>query len=596
MAYSVSNDYKRIIYSQDDDNDIKIWFNNVELQDAGLLTESLSGTFRCLANDGKKRFSLDSFMAKELELVIHDIDEEDIQDQVKISIGTLVNNAYEYVPIGIFNIQDTPTTNNGKITIKLRDNAVKFDFGYNAQPLIENNFVQTSDTNYLENKIYYSYNSQNEEYEQLIAGTDYTVGDAISGTVYEKKNAVTYMQILQDICTKAGVTCSVLSFDNEDYETSFYDNSITGRMYLCYLAEQCGMIPAINRQGNLIFVNLTNATVWRIPLSIISDNYELGTSYNIERVVYESGIIKYETSSDESLNTLYLDASNPFIVNQDQVDDILTKYSSFEIDSVKMSTNILGNPAIDPYDIIEVYDDEDVNETVIFKTLANYTYTFKGNHRQLFDTQIGVEQRTENVTKNSDATFKRWAKTTIDNIEGQVQITVGSVEELSSNVASLNVTAESISSEVASQTTSINELGQTISQINSVIQEQTSDAITTWFNQSGIQGTLNDLQNAIDNADADITQIKAYYKVGVISDQSSPYYGETYVELGGENNQTTIRILPERIQFLTNGEETAYISNNSLYINESTILTRQQIGHWVTVEDDNNNLNTYWVD
>ena len=64
MAFNVSNNYKRIIYSQDDDNDIKIWFNNVELANAGYLTEKLEGTFRVLANDGKKRFSLDNFVAK----------------------------------------------------------------------------------------------------------------------------------------------------------------------------------------------------------------------------------------------------------------------------------------------------------------------------------------------------------------------------------------------------------------------------------------------------------------------------------------------------------------------------------------------------
>ena len=163
------------------------------------------------------------------------------------------------------------------------------------------------------------------------------------------------------------------------------------------------------------------------------------------------------------------------------------------------------------------------------------------------------------------------------------------MQENSSNIASLTITSDSISQEVASQTTSINELGQTISQINSVIQEQTDSAITTWFNQSGIQGTLDQLQQAIDNNDADIDTIKAYIRQGVLD-------GNPYIELGKADNQTTIRILPERIQFLTNGEETAYISNNSLYINESTILTRQQIGHWVTTEDEVGNLNTYWVE
>ena len=609
MAFNVSNDYKRIIYSQDDDNDIKIWFNNVELANAGYLTEKLEGTFRVLANDGKKRFSLDNFVAKELTLTIHDVNLNAIQDQVKISIGTLVNNQYEYVPIGVFNIQDIPTTNNGTTTIKLRDNRVKFEFNYDAFPLINNQYRLTTDTNYLQGKSYYTYNSQDEIYELLVDGVDYEIGDAISGNVYEEKGTVTYKQILDDICQKAGVVNKVTTFDGDAIETSFFDNSIKGNIYVTFIAEQGGYVPIIDREGALDFVDLNNAYVWRIPLSIMSDNYQIGTSYSVQRVVYESGIIKYETSSDETLNTLYLDASNPFIISQAQINNILTKFANFEIDSVSFTNAILGNPAIDPYDIIEVYDDEDVNEAVIFRTLANHTYTFNGKHRQLFDTQIDKEARKENVTKNSDIAFKRWAKTTIDGVEAQVQITAQEITNVSSNIATLNVATESISSEVASQTTAINEMGQTISQINSVIQEQTSDAITTWFNQSGIQGTLDDLQEAlgsdVDGEESgilgDLKTVKSYYKVALDTDQSSSHYGQTYVELGADTNQTKIRIYPDIIQFLTNGVETAYISNNSLYINESTILTRQEIGkegigRWVTEIDNSGNLNTFWND
>ena len=549
MAFNVSNDYKKIIYSQDDDNDIKIWFNNVELANAGYLTEKLEGTFRVLANDGKKRFSLDNFVAKELTLTIHDVNLNAIQDQVKISIGTLVNNEYEYVPIGIFNIQDIPTTNNGTTTIKLRDNRVKFEFNYNAKPLID-----------------------------------------------ENEGKATYKQILDDICQKAGVVNKVATFDGDDIETSLVDSTIKGNIYVTFIAEQGGYVPILDREGALDFIDLNNAYVWRIPLSIVSNNYQLGTPYSVERVVYESGVIKYETSNDENLNTLYLDASNPYIIKQEQIDNILTKFNNFQIDSVSFSEGILGNPAIDPYDIIEVYDDEDANETVIFRTLANQTYTFNGKHRQLFDTQIDKEARKENVTKSKEATFKRWAKTTIDEIDAKIEITAGEISNISSNIATLNVATDSISSEVASQTTTINELGQTISQINSVIQEQTDNAITTWFNQSGIQGTLDQLQQAIDSNDEDIETIKSYYKVALDDDQSSSHYGETYVELGADNNQTKIRIYPDIIEFLTNGEETAYISNNSLYISEGTILTRQKIGHWVTVEDNSGNLNTSWED
>lgn len=405
MAYTnfincTEQEYNNIIYSQDDKNIIKIWFNNIELSDADEYCESFTGTNRILPNDGTKRFSLSNFIAKEYELTLRDLPQEVIiADQVKISIGTLVdeeNEVYEYVPIGIFNIQDTPTTDNNKTKIKLRDNRVKFDFKYNAQPLIER------------------------------SGGSATLG-----------------QILNDICQQANVVNNVGTFDGENIEVAIYDSTINATNYVAYILEQGGYIPTIDRTGNLIKIDLRNLATHKIPLDIV-ENYEIGTLYNIERVVYESGIVKYETSSDTSLNTLYLDGNNMYITTQAQVNNVYNKLNLFEIDSAKIG-KVLGNPAIDPYDIIEIYgyyeEDEDGNEvfvpdenTIVLRTLANNTYTYNGINRNTFDTEIGLEERKENVTLSGDASFKAWAKTEIDNINVEVRLTAGKVSEVETTV------------------------------------------------------------------------------------------------------------------------------------------------------------------
>lgn len=390
MAYTnftncTEQEYLDIIYSQDDKNRIRIWFNNVELSDAGEYCISLTGTNRILPNDGSKRFSLDNFIAKEYDLILRDLPAgTTIADQVKISIGTLVGeNTYEDVPIGIFNIQDTPTNDKGKITIKLRDNRVKFDFNYDASPLIE------------------------------------TQG-----------GSATYAQILSDICTKAGVTSDVSTFNGSSISVSIFDNTIKASSYVAYIAEQAGAVPVITREGHLNFVYLNNLKTWKIPLSIV-EKYEIGTPFEVERIVYESGIIKYETSNDETLETLYLDAANPYISSQAQVNAVFTIMDGFTIDSAETG-KILGNPAIDPYDLIEIYDD-DTDDTIL-KTLANNTYTYNGVHRQTFDTKIGEEERKENVTITSEATNRRWAKTEIDNLNSTVTITAGKVEDLEQSI------------------------------------------------------------------------------------------------------------------------------------------------------------------
>ena len=415
MAYTnftncTKQQYTDIIYSENDSNRIRIWFNNVELLDADEYCESLSGTNRTLPNDGSKRFSLENFVAKEYTLILRDLPATTvIADQVRISIGTLVNennNTYEDVPIGIFNIQDTPTNDNGRVTIKLRDNRVKFDFYYNAQPLIEQN----------------------------------------NGTA-------TLGQILTDICTQANVTNNVGAFEGSNIEVAIYDNTIYASTYVSWILGQAGLIPTINRLGQLDKIDLTNLVTQKIPLDIV-EKYELGTPFEIERVVYESGVIKYESSNDESLSTLYLDAANPYIIGQEQVDYIYNKLNGFQLDSIKTGY-ILGNPTIDSYDLIQVYgyyqEDESGNSifvpdenTIVFTTLANNTYTYKGNHRNTFDTQIGKEQRTENVSIDSQNSLKKWAKTSINNLEGEINLTAGDINDLEGRVnqAEFNINSQ----------------------------------------------------------------------------------------------------------------------------------------------------------
>ena len=408
MAYTnfthcTTQEYVDVIYSQDDRNKAKIWFNDVELPNFGVKCEKITKKTRIIPEDGKKIFSLSNFVSTELEVILHDVDLENIVDQVKISIGTLVdeeNNTYEYVPLGIFNIQNVPVINDNKITLKLRDNRVKFDFNYNAKPLID-----------------------------LHGGS------------------ATKRQILDDICTQAGVTNDITEFEFEDDEISIYDSTIKASTYIYNLAEQCGCIPTINRNGNLIFIDFANLYTWRIPKSLLPKPYTLGTPYQIQRVVYESGIIKYQSSSDESLDTLFLDSSNSYIDRQEQIDYIYNLLNGFTIDTV-VTQKMLGNPCIDPYDLIEVYDDNDPEESVLFKTLANQIYTFNGVHRQQFSTEIGKEQRTENVKKNNDATFKRWATTEINNLDATVTIHTGEIGDRTHKETSITQDIDSIESQI----------------------------------------------------------------------------------------------------------------------------------------------------
>lgn len=229
-------------------------------------------------------------------------------------------------------------------------------------------------------------------------------------------------------------------------------------------------------------------------------------------------------------------------------------------------------------------------------------YTTKEEHTTAikdFDTQIGTI--TETITKHGESI----SQLSVEN--GKISNKVGSLETITNNnyietnekFAELEIEAGTISQRVQDAQTSIDEINGALTTIESTFLEQTSENFTMWFEQTGVQGTIDDLKNLVNNQNTTLDQLRAYIRYDVITDIESEFYGSPYIELGKEDAQTKLRILDNRIQFLTGETETAYISNNALYINESTILTKQVIGKsgigkWITEIDEQGNLNTYW--
>jgi hypothetical protein len=570
MAYinfqnCTKQEYDNTIYGQNDVNSCKLYFNNVELQDADNYLEKITFKKRVLPENGKKIFNLDNFIAEEVEIIIHDIDTSIIQDKVRIELGTLVNNTYEYVPMGVYNIQDTPTRNDDKITIKLRDNAVLFDFNYNAYDLINSQYKLTEDDTYLENKEYFSY--INDEYVLLVAGTDYNVGDTISGDVYERKGTATKLQILQDMCSKANVTCNVNTFVGYDDEVGYYDSTIKARMYVAYLAEQAGCIAKIDRNGALIFIPLNNLYTQRIPLSVVS-KYVKGTTYTIERLVYELGTIKFESSNDETLQTLYISATNPFIETQGQIDLLYVMLNNIEFDSVEILSDIIGNPSIDGYDLIQVYDDESENDVVVFTTLANNTLTYNGKFKSKYKTEIGLEERTENVTNTGEAVFQKTITQEIDRTNGKITSVVSETKTYTDNKTS------ELNSELQGQINGIDDDLQEYKETVSSEFQQTSDSFTMQFT------SLNQLVNQVSNTEnAHHTELVKYIR-----------FVNGVIILGEEGNPLTAELSNNRLSFKQNGNEVAYISNNKLNITDAEILEQVVIGNFAFIPRSNGSL------
>lgn len=387
MAYLQVNDLEKTlndVYYGAVNYNLKIFINGEELENVDDFCEGMTIKHTILEN-GSKLFSLSNLISKEVELTLHDLDLSILTGTINIGIEIVSeDSSSEYIPIGKFNIEEKPTTDKDKTTITLRDNTVLLDKPYNAQPLIEEN----------------------------------------GGTA-------TKLQIFQDICSKFGIETDIEHFDNEDDEIGIYDSTVNARIYISYLAEQAGCIASFDRNGKLIFIDINNLYDWEIPFDLV-EKYENGDSYKISRVVYEDAIRKFE-SGTEDYDTLFLNSANPYISSQEQVDNIAQNVIDFEINSLSTGM-VIGNPLIDGYDLIHFTDDEK-EET--YTTLASYELKYSGVLTNTFNTQISLEERKENVTLNGEPSFRKYAKTNIDNINNTMSLVVGEQNEQSEKIAQM---------------------------------------------------------------------------------------------------------------------------------------------------------------
>lgn len=410
MAYIPSEctrlQYDSVVYGIGPEHKLYIKVGNTELVEPDDFCESLVWRNQILSN-GSKTFSLDNFVSKEIDLILRNYQIEDITSELEIKLGTYVEvvSKYVYIPLGKYLIQGNPTTDKGQTTYKLRDRSVLFDFNYNAKPLIEDSLNETEE-----------------------------------GSKY-----VTKLEILQDICSKAGVNyVGSTTFIGYNDKIGIYDNTVSARVYVSDIAEQAGCIAYIDRNGDLDFILINNnLPTHQIPFDLV-ENYTLGNAYKVSKTIYESGKLYWDKGTDEHDN-LFINGANPYIANQTEVDRVHDSVVGFEIQGFSIG-RVVGNPAIDSFDIIEVYDDE--NDKT-YRTLGQNTFTYNGIFRQSFETTIEQNAKQTNTTVNNEATFKKFVRSEIDNVNATVTTTIGLIDENSERINQVESTADGFTSEIS---------------------------------------------------------------------------------------------------------------------------------------------------
>lgn len=125
--YETSQNYKNLVYVDSTKHLLKIYINNIQVNPNHIFDFKVS--HQLFTND---EFELGGTISKSIEFKIYIDSLPEIYDNFYVTTGI----GDETIPIGRFILEDIERSEDGKIiTIKARDNMIKFEFNYDGSQL-----------------------------------------------------------------------------------------------------------------------------------------------------------------------------------------------------------------------------------------------------------------------------------------------------------------------------------------------------------------------------------------------------------------------------------------------------------------------------
>lgn len=159
-------------------------------------------------------------------------------------------------------------------------------------------------------------------------------------------------------------------------------------------------------------------------------------------------------------------------------------------------------------------------------------------------------------------------------VERTAQAAAQAVYDVEQNVqASIQMSEENILSSVSESYYLKDDTDALISSISTTV-EQTKESVEIQFNQFSA-----DIADVAAGTDANFEEIRKYIR-----------FVDGQIHIGEVGNELELRIANDRLSFLQDGAEVAYLSNRKLYITDTQILHSLQLGSFAFMPRANGNL------
>lgn len=326
------------------------------------------------------------------------------------------------------------------------------------------------------------------------------------GSELISKGEATLLQVAQDICNKAGVELGSTSFLNSDKKVSVYDNTVTAREYISYIAESAGCFACIDRKGKLCFREFGQDET-EISLEMFGE-YKWGEEFKISKVSYEDGVRSFKFG-DDTRNNLWINQENMYIVDEDQVQKIYNKIKGLTVNTFE--GKVIIDPAIDIGDKIVIN-----GKNVIYQG----EMSLEGRFIAQISSKIQIKQKEETtVKKESQKVVNRRVQSRIDQAEGKIEQLVEETTENSKKITKheqdINGITQSVSevkTEVKTVDDKANKAQTTADTAKSTAETAKSTADSTNKNLSNNYYTKTQTENKItQTAESTISEVSKTY-------------------------------------------------------------------------------------
>jgi hypothetical protein len=216
---------------------------------------------------------------------------------------------------------------------------------------------------------------------------------------------------------------------------SVYDNTVSARSYISYIAEQAGGFALIGRDGKL-YIKTIGENVADLPIKYFKD-FKFGEMFKVSRIRYEDGVQLFEKGTTNH-NTVYINQDNMYIVDQEQIDNIYNALKDMEVYSFE-GTSII-DPALDIGDLLQIG-----NKYVIYQ--GNNTYV--GKWQASISSNIQCKNKEETTRRvPSQKTINRRVESRINQAEGKIEQVVEEQGEYDQKLAKVEQDVNSINQNV----------------------------------------------------------------------------------------------------------------------------------------------------